>query len=617
MQETISLDTLYANDDIPNELYILVRDGLADQLDRQLNNLSNRIEYLTYVSWYGQEQLSLLMVAALYGHENIVRILFTHCEPQYQIELEGTMCLDDQTSLEGITALYCACYRAHFTVAQLLIDVGRANVNHSTFTEPYHPLLIHATRMNRLDIVQFLIENGYVDANQTRSTTRAKSTALVWAIRRNHLSVVKYLLEKGANVDYYCEANFSSKFTTPLILAVHEGNLELVRMLCNAGADMTVKNKAGDTLLAIAVKKEHFSIIHFLLEQSIVTIDEVELGILFLIQSRFFPIDESKLYKHLHCALQQRLAIQSPKVRRQPLPIYDYHQECQTIEELNLIKNDSNRIWIEVLLVLERILLPRKDPKLTKALNGYSHYLLAKNEFDKCLALWIHSFSLCKQMQRTMNLYPFVRLFCKMITAEKIIPIDRFIEIFEHQPVTNTEQTLLYNWVSRLCQQWQMPSDRQTIVHLCISGSNYGLSHRYSPDTEPYLSFPNESALRLVLACGYRWLDLDAVESSMNNTALHLLCNESENQTMIKLLLNAGAHIDCMNRYGLTPLMYATSQKTKTFLKSKSTPTRLKCLCARMIASQRLNTSSLGPAKSKLNMFVSLHGFSVTESDHK
>ncbi|CAF1195039.1 unnamed protein product [Rotaria sp. Silwood1] len=495
------------------------------------------------------------MVAALYGYENIVRILFKHCEPEYQVELEGIMYLDDQTTLEGITALYCACYRAHFTVARLLIDAGGANVNHGTLNEPYHPLLIHATRINRLDIVQFLIENGYVDVNETRSTTRAKSTALVWAIRQNHLSVVKYLLEKGANVDYYCTTNFSSKFTTPLILAVHDGNLELVRILCIAGADTTVKNKAGDTLLAIAVKKEHWSIIHFLLEQSIINIDDVELAILFLIESRLFPIDENKLYKHLYFALQQRLAIQSPKVCRQPLAIYNYYQECQTIEELNSIKTDSNRIWIEVLLVLERILIPRKDPKLAK--------------------------------------------------------------IFEQQPLTSAEQTVLCNWISRLCQQWQMPSDRQTIVHLCISGNTYGLSYRHSSNTARYLRFPNESALRLVLACGHRWLDLDAVESIMNNTALHLLCHQSENQTMIKLLLNAGAHIDCMNRYGLTPLMYATSQETKAFLKSKSTPTHLKCLCASMIARQRLNTSDLGPATSKLNIFISLHGCSVTKSDCK
>ncbi|CAF4437462.1 unnamed protein product, partial [Rotaria magnacalcarata] len=67
------------------------------------------------------------MVAALHGHEDIVRILFEHCKPEYQVELEGTIILDNQTILEGITALYCACYRAKFAVARLLIETGRAN----------------------------------------------------------------------------------------------------------------------------------------------------------------------------------------------------------------------------------------------------------------------------------------------------------------------------------------------------------------------------------------------------------------------------------------------------------------------------------------------------------
>ncbi|CAF1232443.1 unnamed protein product [Rotaria magnacalcarata] len=646
MPDTIALDSFDTKDRVLDELYTLVRDGLTDQLLSQLTNLSNRTEYLTSVNWYGQEQLSLLMVAALHGHEDIVRILFEHCKPEYQVELEGTIILDNQTILEGITALYCACYRAKFAVARLLIETGRANANHSTLDEPYHPLLIHATRMNRLDIVQFLIENNYADVNKSKSTTRAESTALVWAVRRNNISIVKYLIEKGAHVDYYCKKSYKSKFATPLTLAVHDGNLELVQILFNAGADTNVKNKSDDTLLAIAVKLEHWPIIQFLLEQSVTNIDEVERAVLFLIERRPLPIDMNKLYKYLYFILQQRVVLQKSKVCRQPLAVYDYHQECQTLEELESIKNDSNRIWIEVLLVLERILLPRKDPILTKALNGYSHYLLAKNDFDKCLALWIHSFYISKQMQRTMTLYPFVRLFCKMITTETMIPIDRFIEvcqftfdstrttrdqitynqvcfvvitakIFEHQQITSVEKIVLCKWISQLCRQWQMPSDRQTIVHLCISGSNYGYSYRNSSHTEPYLRFPNESALQLVLACGRPWLDLDAVESSMHNTALHLLCHVSENQTMIKSLLNAGAHIDCVNRYGFTPLMYATGQETKAFLKSRASSACLKCLCARMIVNQRLNTSSIGPATSKLNKFISRHGSLVIESEHK
>ncbi|CAF4757654.1 unnamed protein product, partial [Rotaria socialis] len=61
------------------------------------------------------------------------------------------------------------------------------------------------------------------------------------------------------------------------------------------------------------------------------------------------------------------------------------------------------------------------------------------------------------------------------------------LQIFEHQQITCAEKIALCKWISQLCRQWQMPSGRQTIVHLCVSGSNYGCSYRNSSDTEPYL----------------------------------------------------------------------------------------------------------------------------------
>lgn len=64
-----------------------------------------------------------------------------------------------------------------------------------------------------------------------------------------------------------------------------------------------------------------------------------------------------------------------------------------------------------------------------------------------------------------------------------------FLQIFEYQQITNEEKMILGKWISQLCQQWEMPSDGQTLVHLCISGSNYGNSYKNCPDTEPYLRY--------------------------------------------------------------------------------------------------------------------------------
>ena len=110
MDEVFSLDILYADEYVPEQLYQLVRHGLCSQLDARLHELSNSAEYLTALTWYNQEQLSLLMVAALNGYDDIVRVLLTHCDPTRQIELKGQVILYDAQLVKGATALYCACY---------------------------------------------------------------------------------------------------------------------------------------------------------------------------------------------------------------------------------------------------------------------------------------------------------------------------------------------------------------------------------------------------------------------------------------------------------------------------------------------------------------------------
>ncbi|CAF4251885.1 unnamed protein product, partial [Rotaria magnacalcarata] len=68
--------------------------------------------------------------------------------------------------------------------------------------------------------------------------------------------------------------------------------------------------------------------------------------------------------------------------------------------------------------------------------------------------------------------------------------------------------------------------------------------------------FPNGSALQLLPTCAYDWLDLDAAELRDGSTALHLACQQSNEPTIIKCLINTGAHIDCINLHGETPMGY-------------------------------------------------------------
>lgn len=122
-----------------------------------------------------------------------------------------------------------------------------------------------------------------------------------------------------------------------------------------------------------------------------------------------------------------------------------------------------------------------------------------------------------------------------------------------------------------------------------------------------FFRFPNQSGLRLLLFCGIRWLDVNARESTLGSTPLHLICTKNPDENIIELLLNNGSHIDCINKVGKIPFDYLNDKRIKTLFETKRTPNRLKCLCARIIAEKHFNTSDSNIFTSALNKFIFLH----------
>jgi hypothetical protein len=111
------------------------------------------------------------------------------------------------------------------------------------------------------------------------------------------------------------------------------------------------------------------------------------------------------------------------------MDIYDYKQECQTVDELNVIKDDPERIIVETLLIRERMFSSQKDIEIIKPLQYYGDMLVKQKQFDKCFNVYIHIFDLHPKMDIGTYLCGFVWLFCKMLTANRRIPVDRFIQV--------------------------------------------------------------------------------------------------------------------------------------------------------------------------------------------
>jgi ankyrin repeat protein len=185
----------------------------------------------------------LIIWAVEYGRLDIVKEL---------LEKGADVNLKDKY---GHTALIRAAYNGRLDIVKALLEKG-ADVNlKDNFG---HTTLIWAARKDRLDIVKALLEKG-VNVNLEDSYG---CTALKWAARNGHLTVIEELIKKQTPE----QLNETKIDEIPLIIwAAQNGHLNIVNTLLEKGADVNLKNDAGDTALNIAIRQKNFPMIRLLL----------------------------------------------------------------------------------------------------------------------------------------------------------------------------------------------------------------------------------------------------------------------------------------------------------------------------------------------------------------
>ncbi|CAF2103069.1 unnamed protein product [Rotaria magnacalcarata] len=114
---------------------------------------------------------------------------------------------------------------------------SKANADDGTST----PFLIETVFRERLDIVQFLVENGYVDVNGTVTRDRNKYTSVIVAASLNNTQILTYIIEKDAELDYRTYLHDDTALTT----AIKRGHLASVKLLFSAGASCGKVNRFG------------------------------------------------------------------------------------------------------------------------------------------------------------------------------------------------------------------------------------------------------------------------------------------------------------------------------------------------------------------------------------
>ncbi|MGE0447572.1 MAG: ankyrin repeat domain-containing protein [Vicinamibacterales bacterium] len=165
--------------------------------------------------------------------------------------------LPDAVNDYGVTPIMLAAANGSDAAIERLI-AGGADANAALPTG--ETVLMTAARTGKLAAVRALVAHG-ADVNAKEKVKG--QTALMWSIWQGHDDVTLALVEAGADVKAASAAG-----STPMLFAVREGNLPILRLLFDRGA--ADPNQAGGDnfpALHIAIMRGHVEMAKFLLDR--------------------------------------------------------------------------------------------------------------------------------------------------------------------------------------------------------------------------------------------------------------------------------------------------------------------------------------------------------------
>ncbi|XP_067311391.1 fibronectin type 3 and ankyrin repeat domains protein 1-like [Pseudorasbora parva] len=156
----------------------------------------------------------------------------------------------------GFTPLMVAAQKGFTSLADILVKHG-ADINKRDNTGKNS--LMQACYAGHLDTVKYLHNCG----STWQCRDMAGCTPLHWAVDGGHLSVITYMIQDG------CEVDVTDKVSlwTPLMrVSAISGNAAVASTLLQAGADVNVRDKDGKTPLMVAVLNNHVELVKLLLD---------------------------------------------------------------------------------------------------------------------------------------------------------------------------------------------------------------------------------------------------------------------------------------------------------------------------------------------------------------
>ncbi|KAK2703938.1 putative ankyrin repeat protein RF_0381 [Artemia franciscana] len=162
-------------------------------------------------------------------------------EPDYDIDFDD---IKDIFSLKPRQTSYPNAYVSYNTIYKPLSDMVTSFFNHN-INAIHMPVI--GPEILRREIAKLLLSKGAnIDAQDVKG-----ATSLHHAIDNGHKDLVEALLEYNPNVNLVTK----NKNGSPFLTSVLKGNVEVITMLLNKGADINAKLECGSTALHIATHR--------------------------------------------------------------------------------------------------------------------------------------------------------------------------------------------------------------------------------------------------------------------------------------------------------------------------------------------------------------------------
>ncbi|XP_025095615.1 protein fem-1 homolog C-like isoform X3 [Pomacea canaliculata] len=533
---------------------------------------------------------SMLFTCCQMGHVDMVNYLLDECGAD--LEQKGVYEVSGDGSRHMVTPLWCAAVADHIDVVESLIKHGAdLNSQSDTGSTPVRS----ACYMTNIEVVKRLVEAG-ADIHLPNMNG---GTCLINSVQSPELC--EFLIKHGARVNDRDKSN-----NLALHYAIREDRLDTVKLLVEYGSDYNAKNDYNDNALQTAALRGYEDIVEYLIESTRPSLVDV-IHAYELLGASY--VDERHDIARAMALWQKAINLREigtkghfiKTLKRERIAAYDFVKEVTTQEDLKEAGCDPDNVYMQALLIRERIL--GKNHKDTSFGVMYRGAVYADSRrFQRCVDLWKYAYHLrftgCSDPlnhELVFTVQALVKLFWEMHvdeteegSCEKLRCcdlVDTLEELIHHIQAAQTRIKMLQKEPASCITQAHQNSGSASIdtcpgYSVCACGKHregniedfcllmqLSIHLIFLFSAQPDV---NDDVKHYFCTLVYQLLKIDA-RTQAGETLLHLALSVGKTNLtpdfclkplpVVKILLECGADADALTKAGQTPLLCCLRQE--------------------------------------------------------